>query len=428
MRRLFRSRHSAPPAEPPATPSFSAAATATSAATPPAPAQGKRIFISYSRRDAAVVEALARRLADTGYGVWYDSALEGGQHWWDAILDAIRASDAFVTMLSPDSLSSAPCLLELRYALALGKSILPVRLSNAVDPNTMLPEALRPIQLVSLATVVEIPQQGGAGWERLEAAVRGACDVAAPDQPTPTPDPPAAPIGSLVVLRELVAAPWLSPEMQASVTLQLKARLKNEQTANEARSLLQTLLRRRGLVAWVEDDVADALRSRPIVDPHFARDASAPFIITAETVERLRELTGVHPLGERDSGRPLSRLPNGVYGYTVPWMINTDGSGVVGGTGVEKITLHPGSGGTGVMEIHKAGSGGIYVVGYTDQPRIAQMVAPGDATKVEIELFFAPFEEFDTPLAIPVERIMSSTNRSVSHEYVNDMEIYVVRR
>lgn len=430
MRRLFRSRHSAPPKEPPAasTASIAAASPMVAPPAPPtAPAQGKRLFISYSRRDVAVVEAVARHLTDAGYGVWFDSALEGGQHWWDAILDAIRASDAFVTMLSPDSLSSAPCLLELRYALALGKPTLPVRLSNAVDPNTMLPEALRLIQLVNLTTVVEIPQQGSAGWERLEAAVRGACDAASPDQPTSIPDPPAAPIGSLVILRELVAAPWLSPEMQASVALQLKARLKNEQVANEARLLLQTLARRGDLVAWVEDDIVEALQARPIVDPHFARDASAPVVITAETMERLRELTGARPLGERDSGRPLSRLPNGVYGYTTPWMINTDAAGVVGGTGVERITLEPRSGGTLVMEIHKARSGGVYVVGYTDQQHVAQMATPGEATKIEIELFFAPNEEFDTPLAIPVERIMSSDQRSMGGRYVNDMEIYIAR-
>ncbi len=423
MRQFFRG-HRAEPADAPVE---MATQQAPGEQITPSSAAARELFISYSRRDRAIVETIARHLRQAGLSVWYDSALEGGQHWWDAILSHIRQADAFLTMLSPESLSSAPCLMELRYAVALGKPLLPVRISDAVDPSAMIPEALRPIQMFNLAHVVEIPQQGAEGWEGLESAVWRVCGTTAPYPPQPLPERPAAPIGSLAILRELVTAPWLSSETQAAAALQLKAHLKDEETANTARSLLGAFAQRNDLAPWVADDVAETLRARPIVDPNFSRDPSAPFILTAETLERLRERTGVHPMSARDNDRHLSRLPNGVFGYAVPWIINSDSTGVVGGTGVERLSLGDKPGGTLVMEVHKAASGVIYIVGYTDRRHATLLEQPQGAMKLEIELFFSPYEEFDAPVAIPVERIMLSQNRSVDRAYVNDMEVYVAQ-
>ena len=64
------------------------------------------VFISYARRDAVPVAALADDLGEFGYTVWLDREVSGGQHWWDRILDQIRTCDVFVFALSPAGLDS----------------------------------------------------------------------------------------------------------------------------------------------------------------------------------------------------------------------------------------------------------------------------------------------------------------------------------
>ena len=60
-----------------------------------------RIFISYSSKNRALVEALANDLETLGHEIWFDKELSGGQSWWDQILQGIRACDLFVFALTP---------------------------------------------------------------------------------------------------------------------------------------------------------------------------------------------------------------------------------------------------------------------------------------------------------------------------------------
>src|SRR5258708_24751262 len=106
------------------------------------------IFISYSSKDRAQVEALAKDLTRLGHTIWFDSELSrtGGQKWWGNILNQVRGCDLFVFALSPNSLDSIPCQREYTYAHALQKRILPVLLS-AVNVST-LPYELQEIQFI----------------------------------------------------------------------------------------------------------------------------------------------------------------------------------------------------------------------------------------------------------------------------------------
>ena len=99
------------------------------------------VFISYSREDWAFVEPLCSALAASGQDVWLDAErIPPGTDWREGIERGIDEADAFAFVISPDSLASEVCRLELDYALARGKRIVPV---VCRDPDgSSIPEAL----------------------------------------------------------------------------------------------------------------------------------------------------------------------------------------------------------------------------------------------------------------------------------------------
>src|SRR5688572_20490877 len=99
------------------------------------------IFISYNRKSATIVKALAEDIEAIGHTVWYDNDLSGGQTWWDQILAKVRGCDIFVFVLDPEALNSTACNREYSYADVLGKPILPVLTFDGV-PINLLPPAL----------------------------------------------------------------------------------------------------------------------------------------------------------------------------------------------------------------------------------------------------------------------------------------------
>jgi len=59
---------------------------------------------------------------------------------WDEICASIRSSDYFVCVASPRYEESAYCRLELEYALALGRTVLPITINEHYDLAPRLPE------------------------------------------------------------------------------------------------------------------------------------------------------------------------------------------------------------------------------------------------------------------------------------------------
>ena len=49
------------------------------------------VFLSYARADAGLVGQLQADIERSRRTVWFDRDLEGGQPWWDEILERIRA-------------------------------------------------------------------------------------------------------------------------------------------------------------------------------------------------------------------------------------------------------------------------------------------------------------------------------------------------
>jgi hypothetical protein len=90
-----------------------------------------RIFISYSRKDAAIAAATLRKdLEAEHFSVWQDIiALEGNRDWWSQIEEALRskALQHFVLVVTPGALESAVVRREIRLARQEGKTVSPVK-------------------------------------------------------------------------------------------------------------------------------------------------------------------------------------------------------------------------------------------------------------------------------------------------------------
>lgn len=99
------------------------------------------VFISYSRTDRAFVVRLQAELAGRGRQVWVDWAdIPPTAEWMTEIETAIRAANAFVVVLSPDSAASKVCSAELQHAIDEHKRIVPILLRDV--PPERLPEAV----------------------------------------------------------------------------------------------------------------------------------------------------------------------------------------------------------------------------------------------------------------------------------------------
>ncbi|MEP7285031.1 MAG: TIR domain-containing protein, partial [Chloroflexota bacterium] len=83
------------------------------------------VFISYSRANVDFARRLAQELRTVNYDLWID--LEGirfNADWWDEIKRGIEHSNNFVLVMSPNSLGSPVCHLEIEYARKLSKRII----------------------------------------------------------------------------------------------------------------------------------------------------------------------------------------------------------------------------------------------------------------------------------------------------------------
>jgi len=146
--------------------------------------------------------------------------------------------------------------------------------------------------------------------------------------------------------------------------------------------------------------------------------------IAKPSLEDIRKLTNAMPLETLEENIEIGRIPNGRYGYTEPWMLDTNGSAVVGGTGVQKIFLEPMKGGTAVMEIHKDTNGVIYVVGFVNERFKSSALKCDGNTEFTGIMAFSWQRDFPQAIAISVDRIVSYSHRTVSkYGEIADMTI-----
>jgi hypothetical protein len=104
------------------------------------------VFISYSRRDKDFVCRLHAGLTDRNISTWIDWDIPASWEWMTEINTEIRAADAFVFVISPDSINSNICMKELEQARALRKRLIPIVCREV--PTTQIPASLSQLNLI----------------------------------------------------------------------------------------------------------------------------------------------------------------------------------------------------------------------------------------------------------------------------------------
>ena len=84
-------------------------------------------FISYSRKNSDFGRKLHTALVGQGRDVWMDwRDIPQSAEWWSEIASGIELADNFILLISPDSIASPICQLEIDYARDNNKRIIPV--------------------------------------------------------------------------------------------------------------------------------------------------------------------------------------------------------------------------------------------------------------------------------------------------------------
>ncbi len=94
------------------------------------------VFVSYSRRDGAVVYPLVAEVEASGREVWIDKdEIHAGGNWAGMIVRAIRGSDTFCLMCSAEAFQSDNVRREIYIADKYKRKLLPVRLDSSEMPE-----------------------------------------------------------------------------------------------------------------------------------------------------------------------------------------------------------------------------------------------------------------------------------------------------
>ncbi len=105
------------------------------------------VFLSYARVDKEFVQLLDRGLRKRARDTWVDwEKLRPAEEWMAAIYSAIESAQAFVFIISPDSIASEVCHRELAHAVEHNKRLIPV-VCREVSATTV-PPALRSLNWI----------------------------------------------------------------------------------------------------------------------------------------------------------------------------------------------------------------------------------------------------------------------------------------
>src|SRR5687767_12684640 len=95
-----------------------------------------KLFVSYSRRDSVAARKLIETFRSINQDVWVDwESIPPAVDWLEQIFRGIEESDAFIFLISPDSVASEVCKVEITRAAQHNKRIVPIVLRD-VDPST----------------------------------------------------------------------------------------------------------------------------------------------------------------------------------------------------------------------------------------------------------------------------------------------------
>jgi pSer/pThr/pTyr-binding forkhead associated (FHA) protein len=95
------------------------------------------VFISYSHKDMTFVQGLGRDLRRDPISVWFDDRLRAGKDWRAQLENAVQTFDAFVLVLSPESVASPYVRWEIDWAKGAGKAIIPLMYRTCEPPDDL---------------------------------------------------------------------------------------------------------------------------------------------------------------------------------------------------------------------------------------------------------------------------------------------------
>ena len=107
------------------------------------------MFISYSRRDLAFASRLYNSLMDEDLEVWFDQEdIPPAVDFLHEIESGINLSHNFIFIISPDSIQSEYCQMEIEYAVKQGKRILPILYIEPPMGSTELPLEIKKLNWI----------------------------------------------------------------------------------------------------------------------------------------------------------------------------------------------------------------------------------------------------------------------------------------
>jgi WD40 repeat protein len=90
------------------------------------------VFVSYSRKDIEFAGKIVQALAEKDLDTWIDwKSIPKGEYWEQEIYHGIEKADAFLFLISPDSVRSQMCNKELAHAVENRKRVLPIVIHDA---------------------------------------------------------------------------------------------------------------------------------------------------------------------------------------------------------------------------------------------------------------------------------------------------------
>jgi hypothetical protein len=107
-------------------------------------------FLSYSRRDAPLVDTIAKEMERQAIKTWVDRrGIGGGEQWRREIVGAIQSAGVLVLFMSPHSMKSGNVRKELDIAESAKVKVLPVAIAPIDIPKDMQYQ-LAGVQIIEL--------------------------------------------------------------------------------------------------------------------------------------------------------------------------------------------------------------------------------------------------------------------------------------
>jgi hypothetical protein len=186
-----------------------------------------QVFISYAKKDRIPVKRIVLKLRLQGIECWVDeSGIEAAASWRQEIANAIQTCKVVLFIVTPQSTKSEWVVKELSLASDLKKSILPLRLDEAVYPPS-LQLLLAGIQYLRYDASNEVASMAALTQALIRLGVQvgpailpsrpGAASTSAPPAPVAPPPQPPAPLSptlpAAAQAASAPAAPKLAPSM-----------------------------------------------------------------------------------------------------------------------------------------------------------------------------------------------------------------------